>query len=67
VWVRQEDHAAGDLPGAVADHPLDAPIVVACEQGLRSRGAATILAADGWRDVRAATYASLASAPVRRR
>ncbi|ACZ30836.1 UBA/THIF-type NAD/FAD binding protein [Xylanimonas cellulosilytica DSM 15894] len=61
VWVRLEDLAAGNLPPAVLDHPLDAPVVVVCEQGLRSRGAATVLRADGWRDVHPTTYTALAS------
>jgi adenylyltransferase/sulfurtransferase len=61
VWVRLDDLAAGNLPDVVLDHPLDAPVVVVCDQGLRSRGAATVLRADGWRDVRATTYADLAS------
>ncbi|WP_425953690.1 ThiF family adenylyltransferase [Xylanimonas sp. McL0601] len=65
VWARLEDLAAGDLPDAVLDHPLDAPLVVVCEQGLRSRGAAAILAADGWRDVRAMRYAELAALAAR--
>ncbi|MBO0608408.1 HesA/MoeB/ThiF family protein [Myceligenerans salitolerans] len=43
--------AAGDLPTMLADHPPDAPIVVVCEQGLRSRGAAMLLTDLGWRDV----------------
>ncbi|MBL0886657.1 ThiF family adenylyltransferase [Myceligenerans indicum] len=43
--------AAGDLPAALADHPSDAPIVVVCERGLRSRGAATLLTDLGWSDV----------------
>ncbi|GAB3171733.1 hypothetical protein GCM10027059_40440 [Myceligenerans halotolerans] len=43
--------AAGDLPPALADHPADAPVVVVCERGLRSRGAAALLADLGWSDV----------------
>ncbi|RPF20244.1 HesA/MoeB/ThiF family protein [Myceligenerans xiligouense] len=46
-----ESLAGGDLPAALADHPADAPIVVVCERGLRSRGAAALLADLGWRDV----------------
>lgn len=61
VWVRLDDLAAGNLPDVVLDHPLDAPVVVVCDKGLRSRGAATVLRADGWRDVRATTYAALGS------
>ncbi|QAY70996.1 HesA/MoeB/ThiF family protein [Xylanimonas protaetiae] len=61
VWVRLDDLVAGRLPDAVLDHPVDAPLVVVCEQGLRSRGAATVLRDDGWRDVRATTYAALAA------
>ena len=59
VWVRLEDLAAGELPPALGDHPYDAPLVVVCEQGLRSRGAAAILRDDGWTDVTATTYAAL--------
>ncbi|WP_125776737.1 HesA/MoeB/ThiF family protein [Antribacter gilvus] len=51
VHARLEDLAAGDLPAELLAHPLDAPVVVVCERGLRSRGAATLLAAEGWRDV----------------
>ena len=52
VWVRLEDLAAGDLPPALLEHPTDAPVVVVCAYGLRSRGAATLLRAEGWTDVR---------------
>ena len=52
VWVRLEDLAAGDLPPALLEHPADAPVVVVCAYGLRSRGAATLLQAEGWTDVR---------------
>ncbi|GAB4084754.1 adenylyltransferase/sulfurtransferase MoeZ [Myceligenerans cantabricum] len=43
--------AAGDLPDVLADHPTHAPVVVVCERGLRSRGAAALLTDLGWRDV----------------
>ncbi|GAA1709032.1 hypothetical protein GCM10009809_01570 [Isoptericola hypogeus] len=52
VWVRLEDLAAGDYPTELLEHPTDAPVVVVCPTGLRSRGAARLLEADGWRDVR---------------
>jgi adenylyltransferase/sulfurtransferase len=52
VWARLDDLAAGEYPPELAAHPLDAPVVVVCPQGLRSRGAAALLAADGWTDVR---------------
>ncbi|WP_415803317.1 ThiF family adenylyltransferase, partial [Isoptericola cucumis] len=52
VWVRLEDLAAGDYPPELLGHPAHAPVVVVCPTGLRSRGAARLLADDGWRDVR---------------
>lgn len=52
VWVRLEDLAAGDLPSELVAHPTDAPVVVVCPYGLRSRGAVTLLKAEGWTDVR---------------
>ncbi|MEU4363996.1 HesA/MoeB/ThiF family protein [Promicromonospora sp. NPDC023987] len=51
VFVRLEDLAAGNLPPELLDHPVDGPVVVVCERGLRSRGAEQLLRADGWRDV----------------
>ncbi|WP_277212940.1 HesA/MoeB/ThiF family protein [Isoptericola croceus] len=48
VWVRLEDLAAGEYPDVLASHPKDAPVVVVCPYGLRSRGAAALLADDGW-------------------
>ncbi|MBE1876008.1 HesA/MoeB/ThiF family protein [Myceligenerans pegani] len=51
VRAELEALAAGDLPPALADHPPDAPVVVVCERGLRSRGAAALLADLGWSDV----------------
>ncbi|MFD6140116.1 ThiF family adenylyltransferase [Promicromonospora sp. NPDC060271] len=51
VFARLEDLAAGDLPPELLDHPLDGPVVVVCERGLRSRGAEQLLRAEGWRDV----------------
>jgi adenylyltransferase/sulfurtransferase len=51
VFVRLEDLAAGELPPELLDHPVDAPVVVVCERGLRSRGAEQLLRAEGWRDV----------------
>ncbi|MCK0116205.1 HesA/MoeB/ThiF family protein [Isoptericola sp. S6320L] len=48
VWVRLEDLAGGEYPPELAAHPKDAPVVVVCPYGLRSRGAATLLAGDGW-------------------
>lgn len=51
VRVDLESLAAGDLPAALEVHPLDAPVVVVCERGLRSRGAAALLGDLGWRDV----------------
>jgi adenylyltransferase/sulfurtransferase len=61
VWVRLDDLAAGELPDALHDYPQGAPLVVVCDQGLRSRGAAGLLRAEGWLDVRATTYAALAN------
>jgi sulfur-carrier protein adenylyltransferase/sulfurtransferase len=52
VRVRLEDLAVGDLPPELLAYPVDAPVVVVCEHGLRSRGAATLLTAEGWADVR---------------
>ncbi|WP_166849536.1 HesA/MoeB/ThiF family protein [Isoptericola sp. BMS4] len=52
VWARLEDLAAGEYPDALAAHPRDAPVVVVCPSGLRSRGAARLLEADGYADVR---------------
>lgn len=51
VFARLEDLAAGDLPPELLDHPVDGPVVVVCERGLRSRGAEQLLRAEGWRDV----------------
>jgi molybdopterin/thiamine biosynthesis adenylyltransferase/rhodanese-related sulfurtransferase len=51
VFARLEDLAAGSLPPELLDHPLDGPVVVVCERGLRSRGAEQLLRAEGWRDV----------------
>ena len=51
VFARLEDLAAGDLPPELLDHPVDQPVVVVCERGLRSRGAEQLLRAEGWRDV----------------
>lgn len=51
VFARLEDLAAGNLPPELLDHPLDGPVVVVCERGLRSRGAEQLLRAEGWRDV----------------
>lgn len=51
VFVRLEDLAAGNLPPELLDHPLDGPVLVVCERGLRSRGAEQLLRAEGWRDV----------------
>ncbi|MGI5187846.1 ThiF family adenylyltransferase [Promicromonospora sp. CA-289599] len=51
VFARLEDLAAGNLPPELLDHPLDEPVVVVCERGLRSRGAEQLLRAEGWRDV----------------
>jgi molybdopterin/thiamine biosynthesis adenylyltransferase len=51
VFARLEDLAAGHLPPELLDHPLDGPVVVVCERGLRSRGAEQLLRAEGWRDV----------------
>ncbi|MEU4388052.1 HesA/MoeB/ThiF family protein [Promicromonospora sp. NPDC023805] len=51
VFARLEDLAAGKLPPELLDHPLDGPVVVVCERGLRSRGAVQLLRAEGWRDV----------------
>lgn len=51
VFARLEDLAAGNLPPELLNHPLDRPVVVVCERGLRSRGAEQLLRAEGWRDV----------------
>lgn len=51
VFARLEDLAAGDLPPELLDHPVDGPVLVVCERGLRSRGAEQLLRAEGWRDV----------------
>ncbi|WP_419705733.1 ThiF family adenylyltransferase [Promicromonospora sp. NFX87] len=51
VFARLEDLAAGNLPPELLDHPLDGPVIVLCERGLRSRGAEQLLRAEGWRDV----------------
>ncbi|MFV2144983.1 ThiF family adenylyltransferase [Isoptericola sp. G70] len=48
VWARLEDLAAGEYPPELAAHPKDGPVVVVCPYGLRSRGAAALLADDGW-------------------
>jgi adenylyltransferase/sulfurtransferase len=61
VWVRLDDLAAGELPDTLHDYPQGAPLVVVCDQGLRSRGAAGLLRAEGWLDVQATTYAALAN------
>ena len=65
VWVSLEELVAGNLPAALEEHPTDASVIVVCELGLRSRGAATVLRADGWKHVTATTYASHASAAPR--
>ncbi|MCP2266250.1 ThiF family adenylyltransferase [Promicromonospora thailandica] len=51
VFARLEDLAAGSFPDELLDHPLDGPVLVVCERGLRSRGAEQLLRAEGWRDV----------------
>jgi adenylyltransferase/sulfurtransferase len=51
VFARLEDLAAGTFPPELLDHPVDRPVVVVCERGLRSRGAEQLLRAEGWRDV----------------
>lgn len=51
VFARLEDLAAGKLPPELLDHPVDRPVVVVCERGLRSRGAEQLLRAEGWHDV----------------
>jgi adenylyltransferase/sulfurtransferase len=51
VFARLEDLAAGDFPPELLDHPVDRPVIVVCERGLRSRGAEQLLRAEGWRDV----------------
>ena len=51
VFARLEDLAAGNLPPELLEHPVDEPVVVVCERGLRSRGAEQLLRAEGWRDV----------------
>ncbi|WP_423463275.1 ThiF family adenylyltransferase [Promicromonospora sp. MS192] len=51
VFARLEDLAAGNFPAELLDHPLDGPVLVVCERGLRSRGAEQLLRAEGWRDV----------------
>lgn len=51
VRVDLESLAVGDVPALLADHPTHAPIVVVCERGLRSRGAARLLTDLGWRHV----------------
>jgi molybdopterin/thiamine biosynthesis adenylyltransferase len=51
VFARLEDLAAGNLPPELLDHPVDGPVIVVCERGLRSRGAEQLLRAEGWRDV----------------
>ncbi|MDR7384245.1 ThiF family adenylyltransferase [Promicromonospora iranensis] len=51
VFARLEDLAVGNLPPELLDHPVDRPVVVVCERGLRSRGAEQLLRAEGWRDV----------------
>ncbi|MEV0892680.1 HesA/MoeB/ThiF family protein [Promicromonospora sp. NPDC050262] len=51
VFARLEDLAAGVFPAELLDHPVDRPVVVVCERGLRSRGAEQLLRAEGWRDV----------------
>ncbi|MFE7506356.1 ThiF family adenylyltransferase [Promicromonospora sp. NPDC057488] len=51
VHARLEDLAAGRFPAELLDHPADAPVVVVCERGLRSRGAEQLLRAEGWLDV----------------
>lgn len=51
VFARLEDLAAGTFPPELLDHPVDGPVIVVCERGLRSRGAEQLLRAEGWRDV----------------
>ncbi|GAA1875516.1 HesA/MoeB/ThiF family protein [Myceligenerans crystallogenes] len=51
VRVDLEALAAGELPHALEVHPVDAPVVVVCERGLRSRGATALLRDLGWRRV----------------
>lgn len=51
VFARLEDLAAGTFPAELLDHPLEEPVVVVCERGLRSRGAEQLLRAEGWHDV----------------
>jgi sulfur-carrier protein adenylyltransferase/sulfurtransferase len=51
VFARLEDLAAGNFPPELLDHPVDGPVLVVCERGLRSRGAEELLRAEGWRDV----------------
>lgn len=51
VFARLEDLAAGTFPPELLDHPVDRPVVVVCERGLRSRGAEQLLRAEGWRHV----------------
>ncbi|MFC8798895.1 ThiF family adenylyltransferase [Promicromonospora sp. NPDC057138] len=51
VFARLEDLAAGNFPPELLDHPVDEPVVVVCERGLRSRGAEQLLRAEGWHDV----------------
>ena len=58
----QAEYAAGHIPGATLIHagrlprqllnlPKDAPIVVHCQSGMRSPGAASLLRANGFEDV----------------
>lgn len=51
VFARLEDLAAGNFPPELLEHPVDGPVLVVCERGLRSRGAEQLLRAEGWRDV----------------
>ncbi|MFI8526772.1 ThiF family adenylyltransferase [Promicromonospora sukumoe] len=51
VYARLEDLAAGTFPPELLDHPVDLPVLVVCERGLRSRGAEQLLRAEGWRHV----------------
>ncbi|MFD7024249.1 ThiF family adenylyltransferase [Promicromonospora sukumoe] len=51
VFARLEDLAAGTFPPELLDHPVDRPVIVVCERGLRSRGAEQLLRAEGWRHV----------------
>jgi adenylyltransferase/sulfurtransferase len=64
VWVRLEDIIEGNLPDVLLEHPVDAPVITVCEYGLRARGAATVLKAEGWANTLALSRPEMPPAPM---